>query len=209
MDSASPRKHMRCVVVASPYAGDIATNLRYARACVRDCMRRDEAPLLPHLLYTHPEITNDRDPVQRQRGLDMGMAWARRADVLAVYTDRGISPGMSDEIDNAKHNGVPVEYRTVPGWIDEPLDAAAASTLQRHIQELLEHAQMPASLTATIVAAVRMREERFERLAHAAHGVVFASPANTDAVHAQLSFALNDLDMLDPNFFRLPKGAVV
>ena len=29
---------MRLVIVESPYAGDVELNIRYARACLRDCL---------------------------------------------------------------------------------------------------------------------------------------------------------------------------
>ena len=43
---------MRFVIVESPYAGDVAANVEYARAAVADCLRRGEAPFASHLLYT-------------------------------------------------------------------------------------------------------------------------------------------------------------
>jgi len=35
---------VRRVIVESPYAGDVARNVEYARACVRDSLQRGEAP---------------------------------------------------------------------------------------------------------------------------------------------------------------------
>ena len=40
----------RRVIVESPYAGDIETNVAYARAALRDCLSRGEAPIASHLL---------------------------------------------------------------------------------------------------------------------------------------------------------------
>ena len=40
---------MKLVVVESPYAGDVETNVRYARAAIRDCLMRGEAPFASHL----------------------------------------------------------------------------------------------------------------------------------------------------------------
>jgi hypothetical protein len=44
------------VIVESPYSADatrsIDDNLLFARQCMMDCVRRGEAPFLPHLLYT-------------------------------------------------------------------------------------------------------------------------------------------------------------
>ena len=61
---------MRRLMLKSPYAGDIATNVDYARACLRDCLQRGEAPLASHLLYTQPDVLDD---------LDRGRAGARKS----------------------------------------------------------------------------------------------------------------------------------
>jgi hypothetical protein len=45
---------MRRVIIESPYSGDVETNVAYARAALRDCLSRGEAPLASHLLYTQP-----------------------------------------------------------------------------------------------------------------------------------------------------------
>ena len=37
-------ERLRLVVLESPYAGDVARNVRYARACLRDSLLRGEAP---------------------------------------------------------------------------------------------------------------------------------------------------------------------
>ena len=52
-----PRK----VILESPYAGDVETNLRNARAAMRDCLLRGEAPYASHLLYTQPGVLDDGD----------------------------------------------------------------------------------------------------------------------------------------------------
>lgn len=102
---------MRRVIVESPYAGNIAENVDYARACVRDSLSRDEAPIASHLLYTQPGVLRDEEPTERQRGIDAGLAWVSVADATVVYTDRGISGGMKFGIANAEAAGCPVEYR--------------------------------------------------------------------------------------------------
>lgn len=107
---------MRLVIVESPYAGEVAVNVEYARACVRDSLLRGEAPIASHLLYTQPGVLDDDVPADRQQGIDAGLAWRRVAQASVVYTDRGISPGMECGIAAAREAGVPVEYRTLPGW---------------------------------------------------------------------------------------------
>jgi hypothetical protein len=102
---------MRLVIVESPYAGDIEANVAYARACVRDCLARGEAPIASHLLYTQPGVLRDEVPEERQRGIDAGSAWYKVADASVAYVDRGISGGMEYGFQAARAAGKPVEFR--------------------------------------------------------------------------------------------------
>lgn len=106
------------VIVESPYAGDIETNVAYARACVRDSVLRGEAPIASHLLFTQPGILDDTKPDERRLGINAGLAWRSVANATVVYTDRGISPGMEYGIAAARSAGVPVEFRSLPGWTE-------------------------------------------------------------------------------------------
>lgn len=111
---------MKLTIVESPFSdvtkNGLAKNLRYARAAVRDCINRGEAPIASHLLLTQPGILDDSDPVQRKAGIAAGFAWRRVADVTAVYQDLGISGGMEMGISDSITNGVPVVYRSLDGW---------------------------------------------------------------------------------------------
>lgn len=102
---------MRRVIVESPYAGDIEANVAYAREALRDCLKRGEAPIASHLLYTQPGVLDDGVPFERQKGIDAGLAWGVVAEATVVYTDRGISVGMAYGIEAAKSAGRPIEYR--------------------------------------------------------------------------------------------------
>ena len=104
---------MRLVIIESPYAGDIEANVEYARRCVRDSLARGEAPIASHLLYTQPGILDDDVPIERQQGIDAGLAWRRVAEASAVYTDRGISDGMRYGILAATEAGISIEYRSI------------------------------------------------------------------------------------------------
>lgn len=111
---------MKLVVVESPYAGDIAGNEAYARACIRDCLLRGESPIASHLLYTQPGVLRDNVHGERELGLAAGWAWMRAADLVAVYTDRGISGGMERGIGAAEQIGLPIERRALGGeWAQE------------------------------------------------------------------------------------------
>jgi hypothetical protein len=110
---------MRLVIIESPYAGDVEKNLRYLRACLRDCLDRGEAPFASHALYTQPGVLDDDIPEQRARGIEAGLTWSGKAHMAAVYTDLGISTGMRYAMDYHARNGMPVEIRSLGGEWDE------------------------------------------------------------------------------------------
>ena len=115
----------RAVCIESPLKGDIARNIRYADACLLDSLERGEAPFLGHLLY--PRVLTDLDPQQRLRGIQAHLVWLRRAEVVVIYTDHGISEGMQSAIDLAETECIHVEYRTLGAGWEERL-AGATST---------------------------------------------------------------------------------
>lgn len=106
---------MKRVIVESPYAGNtpeqLARNVRYARACIRDCLLRGEAPYASHLLYTQDGVLRDEVPEEREHGIQAGFAWRNAGELTAVYVDYGVSRGMQYGIDHASQVGSPVEER--------------------------------------------------------------------------------------------------
>lgn len=104
---------MKRVFVCSPYSGDTARNIQYARFAMTDCFHRGEAPFAPHLLYTQPTVLDDDVPEQRELGIEAGLSFLRTCDSLAVYDDHGISVGMRKEIQLAILMHIPVEYRSL------------------------------------------------------------------------------------------------
>ncbi|MER9506029.1 hypothetical protein [Mesorhizobium sp. M0579] len=106
----------RLVILESPYAGDIEKNVAYARAAMRDCLARGDAPAASHLLYTQPGVLDDGEPEERARGIDAGLAWGAVASATVVYADLGISRGMAEGIARAEAEGRPVEYRRLEAW---------------------------------------------------------------------------------------------
>lgn len=108
---------MRRVIIESPFAGDIELNLHYLRACLRDCLERGEAPFASHGLYTQPGVLDDNDSAQRQLGIAAGFAWRNVADATVIYTDLGVSRGMELGIADSGCTGIPVEFRTIAGWV--------------------------------------------------------------------------------------------
>jgi len=110
---------MKLVIVESPFAGDIPANLTYARACLRDCLGRGEAPYASHLLYTQDGVLDDSVPEQRALGMTAGFRWGEKADETVVYLNRGVSPGMLRGIEAARLAGRPIRYRVLPGYPEE------------------------------------------------------------------------------------------
>ncbi len=106
---------MKRVIIESPYAGDEAFNTAYVRACLRDCLLRDEAPYASHALYTLEGVLSDAVAEERERGMIAGFAWGAIAELIAVYVDRGVSDGMKRGIARHERNGIPIEYRTIGG----------------------------------------------------------------------------------------------
>lgn len=119
---------MRLVIVESPYAGDVERNVAYARAAMRDCLMRGEAPFASHLLYTQPGVLDDNIPIERGLGITAGLLWGDKADATVVYVGFGISLGMLTGIAVARLAGRPVEFRGV-GLADDPEQEAELAAL--------------------------------------------------------------------------------
>jgi len=110
-------RDMPLVLIESPFAGDVDTNITFARACMRDSLSRGEAPFAMHLLYTQKDILDDNIPEEREWGIEAGLAWGKHASITAVYTNLGITPGMEFGIQRAKEEGRKLEYRELDSWI--------------------------------------------------------------------------------------------
>jgi hypothetical protein len=104
---------MKLVVIESPFAGKVQENILYARACVKDSLLRGESPIASHLLHTQPGILDDQSPKEREHGIEAGLAWTAVCDLVAVYTDRGLSTGMKQGIERALALGKQVEFRSI------------------------------------------------------------------------------------------------
>lgn len=117
---------MKLVALESPFAGrnheETEANIRYARRCLHDCLMRGEAPIASHLLYTQPGVLDDKEPMERQLGMNAGFAWNKLAQAVVVYTDLGISDGMLDGIAVANLHNISVEYRSINPFYNEHPD---------------------------------------------------------------------------------------
>jgi hypothetical protein len=106
---------MKLVIIESPFAADTKErselHVRYARAALRDSLMRGEAPLASHLLYTQPGVLDDNDELERFVGIEAGLEWGTKADMVAVYEDLGVSHGMQLGIIRAQERCAEVVYR--------------------------------------------------------------------------------------------------
>lgn len=108
------------VVIESPLAGSrnqMKKNIEYARACLRDSLSRGEAPFASHLLYT--QVLDDHKQDERRTGIQAGLIWGELAELIAIYTDLGISPGMELGIKRYRKKFIPIEMRSLVK--DDPL----------------------------------------------------------------------------------------
>ena len=112
-----PQSRPRRVVIESPYAGndgeELERNEHYLREALRHSLLKGEAPFASHAIYTLPGVLRDQDSTERMIGIGAGFLWHEKADMLVVYKDHGISPGMIEGIANAKSLGIPIEYRMI------------------------------------------------------------------------------------------------
>ena len=106
------------VILQTPFAGDVERNIRYARACMRDCLMRGEAPFASHLLYTQPGVLDDNDLIERRMGIEAGLFLGEHiiGAKTVVYLDLGISSGMRIGVNWAQEYDRPIEYRKLDGW---------------------------------------------------------------------------------------------
>lgn len=104
---------MRRVVVESPYGGDIEANVAYARRAIVDSLKRGEAPIASHLLFTQPGILDDAVVAERALGINAGLAWHQIADAVIFYMDRGMSRGMQAAENHATYSGKIIERRYI------------------------------------------------------------------------------------------------
>lgn len=96
---------MKLIYVASPYAGDVKGNVRFAEEACRYVMDQGCAFFAPHLLY--PTILDDSVPSERALGMAMGTTVLSKCDELWAFGER-VSPGMQSEIAEAQRLGIPV-----------------------------------------------------------------------------------------------------
>jgi hypothetical protein len=120
---------MKFVIVESPFATNTITladgksyqategwNVKYARACLHDCLvNHGEAPYASHLLYTQEGILDDDVPEERKLGITAGLEIGKKADLRVFYLDRGFSSGMQWGLRSALELGQECVVRRLGG----------------------------------------------------------------------------------------------
>ena len=81
-----------------------------------DCLRRGEAPLASHLLYTQQDVLRDEVEEERAMGIAAGLQWGAICDYVVVYTDLGVSKGMKQSMTIYQELGKRIVLRTLPDW---------------------------------------------------------------------------------------------
>jgi hypothetical protein len=101
------------VIIESPFAGDMSKNVKYAKKALLHSLNLGESPLAFHLLYT--QVLNDNEPAQRNKGITLSFEWHRKANLIAIYADLGVSPGMKLAMEFALKNKIKMEKRFILG----------------------------------------------------------------------------------------------
>ena len=119
---------------------ELELNLKYGRACLRDCLLRGEAPFASHLIYTQEGVLDDKDRAERELGIEAGLAWGSKAEITAVYVDliddwRFFS-GIVKGIQSARKASRPVEFRNLPDNVLLRIHLPALER-RRNLNELL------------------------------------------------------------------------
>lgn len=107
-----PRKN---VILITPFMSEdpsLAEKMkRYAARATKDSLNKHESPLASHLFYY--SVLNEKDPIERDIGLQSQLSWLRVADIVAVYVDFSITPGMKVAINSARLLQKKIEFRTI------------------------------------------------------------------------------------------------
>jgi len=102
------------IFIESPYAGNVVTNVEYAKAAMLDSIKRGETPIVAHLMF--PRAMDDGDPRQRELALRMCRTLRTRCDAVAFYVDLGTSDGMRRAMEEAAIDGIIKDIRCIFDW---------------------------------------------------------------------------------------------
>lgn len=102
----------RTIYVASPCRGEVASNLRFARAVAAHIARRGNTPVGSHLVLA--AALDDEVPSDRSCGLDAGLHLVSKCDLLYAFVKAGSEPseGVGLEAAEAVSLHIPVHWFT-------------------------------------------------------------------------------------------------
>lgn len=89
--------------VCSPYRGDVARNVKYAKELTGRAVRRGLVPITPHLYIT--QALDDNDPAERALGMEAGLHLLEPCKYIMIGGRYGLSEGMRHEIERAHRLG--------------------------------------------------------------------------------------------------------
>lgn len=103
------RENKPIVFICSPFAGDIAGNIKRAKNYGRFAVSEGVVPVIPHLMY--PQFLVEDKHEERQLGIEMGLILLIKCREVWVFGNQ-ISKGMTLEINKAKKYSIPIKYFT-------------------------------------------------------------------------------------------------
>lgn len=103
------------IFICSPYASNPERNAALVKVLGRMIAMDGDVPVAPHLSLT--QMLDDKDPAERQKGLDLGRAQLRRCDLMYVWPFDGISAGMKGDLEVAFLAGIPAS--TPAAWREQ------------------------------------------------------------------------------------------
>ena len=109
--------------IISPYSGDIEANKAYLKAIMSSILDEGHEPIAGHAMY--PDALDDNDPEQRAKGMKAGQELLRVCSEVRIYTERGISKGMWEDIEFCRSNYLPLHVCVLGGGIPLTPDAYA------------------------------------------------------------------------------------
>lgn len=146
---------IKIVYIASPFAGNIATNVAFAKSAAKYAIAKGMAPYIPHL--TLPAVLNDNDPEERALGIKLNCEILSRCDELWVFRYHGISADMKAEINYAKEKGIPTRFLDI-----DPRDGVHASACQNCMNRVDRVAAKPTGKADSISCCLVKNEQRID-----------------------------------------------
>jgi hypothetical protein len=107
MDDAPVRRIYVISPLGAPTKAEVQENIaRAQRLCFLVMVEEGLDPFASHAFYTL--FLDDSDPQEREMGRQAGLTWLECADEAWVFTKKGISGGMKEEIELAELLGIAV-----------------------------------------------------------------------------------------------------